>query len=89
MSTRTLMSRALTVGLLLLGAAVILLPFIWMLSLSVKPADEIFQRGFQLIPSRFEWQNYTEAFTEVPIFRFLLNGFIVCTGILVFQMKHV
>lgn len=71
---------------LLLGAAVVLLPFVWMVSLSLKPADEIFTRGIDLLPSRLEWQNYVDAFTQVDLARYLINGVIVCGGILVFQM---
>jgi len=71
---------------LLLGAAVVLLPFVWMVSLSLKPADEIFTRGIDLLPSRLEWQNYVDAFTQVDLARYLMNGVIVCGGILVFQI---
>ena len=86
MSRRRLLTRALGATLLLLGAAAVLLPFVWMLSLSLKPADEIFTPGVDLLPSRIEWENYLEAFTEVQLARFLLNGAIVCLGILFFQI---
>lgn len=69
-----------------LGAVLVLLPFVWMLSLSVKPAAEIFAPGIDLLPSRIEWRNYAKAFAEVPLFRFLFNGMVVCAGILVFQI---
>lgn len=71
---------------LLAGAALILLPFFWMISLSLKPADEIFAPGINFFPSRFEWQNYAKAFQAVPLFQFLMNGFIVCAAILFFQI---
>lgn len=72
--------------LLILGAAIVLLPFFWLLSVSLKPADEIFTPHIDLLPSRIEWSNYVRAFTEVPLARFLLNGVIVCGGILVLQI---
>ena len=81
-----LFSRGFALALLLLGAAIILLPFFWMLSLSLKPADEIFQNGIHLLPTRFEWGNYAEAFSKMPLWRFLMNGVIVCAGILVLQI---
>ena len=80
------LSRAVSFGLLLLGAAIILLPFFWMISLSLKPADEIFQDSIQLLPSHFEWSNYVVAFTKMPLWRFLINGIIVCGGILILQI---
>jgi len=78
--------RPLSLLALLLGAAVVLLPFFWMVSLSLKPADEIFSARVDLLPSRLAWENYATAFTEVPLARFLMNGVIVCGGILVFQV---
>lgn len=86
MSAGQFTGRAFTVSLLILGALVVLLPFAWMLSLSLKPADEIFSPGIDLFPSRIEWRNYVMAFQAVPLLRFLLNGVIVCSGILFFQI---
>lgn len=80
------LSRLLAAAALIAGAGLVLLPFIWMLSLSLKPASEIFADGIAILPSRIEWTNYVRAFTEVPLARFLINGVIVCTGILVFQI---
>jgi multiple sugar transport system permease protein len=77
---------ALALAALLLGAALVFLPFFWMLSLSLKPADEIFSAGVDLLPSRIEWRNYVAAFTDVPLSLYLLNGAVVCGGILVFQL---
>lgn len=69
------------------GAAVFLLPFVWMLSTSFKPATEIFTDGFQLLPHHWAAvENYTKALTAVPLLRFLLNGAIVCGAILVLQL---
>jgi multiple sugar transport system permease protein len=77
---------AIALAALLLGAALVFLPFFWMLSLSLKPADEIFSAGVDLLPSRIEWRNYVAAFTDVPLSLYLLNGALVCLGILVFQL---
>ena len=72
--------------LLILGALLILLPFFWMISLSLKPADQIFAPGINFIPNRWEWSNYIKAFQSVPLFQFLKNGVIVCGAILFFQI---
>lgn len=86
MSARFSIGEVVTVPFVVLGAVLVLLPFVWMLSLSVKPAAEIFAPGIDLLPSRIEWRNYAKAFAEVPLFRFLFNGMVVCAGILVFQI---
>lgn len=86
MSTKEAFKNGVILAFLLAGAALILLPFFWMVSLSLKPADEIFAPGIDFFPSRLEWRNYTKAFQEVPLLRFLMNGVIVCGAILFFQI---
>ncbi len=84
--SRRMISRSVSTLLLLAGATLILLPFLWMLSLSLKPQDEIFASTIALFPSRLEWGNYVKAFTETNIPLFLWNGFVVVAGILFFQL---
>lgn len=86
MRTREAVKNGVMLAFLLAGAALILLPFFWMVSLSLKPADEIFAPGINFFPSRLEWRNYTKAFQAVPLLRFLANGVIVCGAILFFQI---
>ena len=74
-------------GALIVSAAFALVPFIWMLSLSLKPPEEIFQPEFHLWPQSFQGlENYRIAFTAAPMFRFLLNGIFVCATIFLLQM---
>ncbi|MCY4486338.1 MAG: carbohydrate ABC transporter permease [Deltaproteobacteria bacterium] len=86
MRARFSLGQAIMLAFLAVGAALVLLPFVWMLSLSIKPPAEIFAPGIDLVPSRIEWRNYLKAFAEVPLFRFLFNGVVVCAGILFFQI---
>lgn len=73
--------------LLGLGAVIILAPYAWMLSASLKPGNEIFRASLSLLPEQFyAVENYTKALTAVPLPRFLLNGVLVCALILVFQI---
>ncbi|UPJ47274.1 carbohydrate ABC transporter permease [Bradyrhizobium sp. 200] len=72
---------------LILTAAFALLPFLWMVSLSLKPPEEIFQADFHLWPTAFHGvENYRVALTAAPMFRFLLNGLLVCTAIFALQL---
>ncbi|WP_315832405.1 carbohydrate ABC transporter permease [Bradyrhizobium prioriisuperbiae] len=74
-------------GGLLLTTAFALIPFIWMLSLSLKPQAEIFQPAFHLWPQSFHgFENYRIALTSAPMLRFLLNGLFVCATIFLLQM---
>jgi len=83
---RSLFGRMLSTLLLFAGAAAILLPFAWMLSLAFKPRDEIFSPEIRLLPSRLEWGNFVVALTETDVPLFLWNGFVVVAGILAFQI---
>jgi multiple sugar transport system permease protein len=72
---------------LLATGALTLLPFVWMISLSAKPPEEMFDSGFALLPKHWHlWENYARALTAAPLLRFLLNGAIVCSAILALQL---
>src|SRR5262249_25488551 len=64
-----------------------LMPFFWMVSFSIKPTSEIFTGQLTLFPSHLDGlQNYLRAFTARPLERYLLNGVLVCGGIVFFQI---
>lgn len=72
---------------LVLTGGFILVPFIWMISLSLKPPGEIFQSTFSIFPEQWHAvENYRQALTDAPLPRFLLNGIIICGSILVLQI---
>lgn len=85
MSAR-LLPRAASAALLLAGAAAVLLPFVWMLSLSLKPRNEIFSATVELLPRRPVLDNYLVALTQTDILLYLWNGLVVVVGILAFQL---
>ena len=65
----------LLVGLLLLGVAITLLPYAWMLASSFKPTLEIFSAT--LSPAHPSLDNYTAAIARQPVGRALLNSVIM------------
>ncbi|MEO1779613.1 MAG: carbohydrate ABC transporter permease, partial [Pseudomonadota bacterium] len=74
-------------ALLFLGGWIMVFPFVWMLSSSLKPTDEVFDSDFTLWPRTFAgFENYTKVLFEQPYLTFLMNSFIVCAGILVVQL---
>ena len=52
---------------------VMLLPFAWMLSASLKLSRDVFIFPIQWIPSEPRWQNYVEIWTKVPLALFIYN----------------
>lgn len=55
------------------GAILFLIPFLWMLSSSLKPVDQIFAEPPVWIPKPIEWMNYINAWNALPFSRFLMN----------------
>lgn len=81
-----MLTEALRHAVLLAGAAAMLSPFVVMIAISLKPPGEVFAPVFTLLPEQWHaWQNYRDAFTKVPLARFLLNGFIVTFSIFAVQ----
>ncbi len=79
--------RFVTTVLLFVGAWVMVFPFIWMISSSLKPTDEVYDSDFSVIPKTFKgWENYYGVIFEQPYLVFLMNSMIVCLGILVIQL---
>lgn len=73
--------------LLIAGAILMLLPFVWMISTASKPPSEVFSSELHLIPHRFAlWENLQTAFAKANLWRFLLNGVIVTVSIFVLQV---
>ncbi|MFV0474487.1 MAG: carbohydrate ABC transporter permease [Pikeienuella sp.] len=80
-------AHAIGTALLFLGAWVMLFPYIWMISSSMKPADEVYDADFSIIPETFAGlQNYGDVLFGQPYPRFMLNSLIVCVGILLVQL---
>lgn len=72
---------------LICSSALMLLPFAWMFSLSMKSPEEAFQSTFNFIPHSFYgFENYARALTEAPLVRYIENGIFVCSSILFLQI---
>jgi multiple sugar transport system permease protein len=74
-------------ALLSVVALLALAPYIWMLSVSIKPQDEVFKASLSLWPQNpAMMQNYGKVLATIPIGTYIVNGLIVCAGILFFQI---
>lgn len=52
-------------GLLLLGTAIVIIPFLWMVSTSLKTQDQLFTRVINFIPDPAVPANYTEVWARL------------------------
>lgn len=60
-----------------LGAVAMLLPFVWMVSTSLKTGEATFVMPPQLIPTAPTLENYRDIFAAVPMAQFLINSIFV------------
>jgi multiple sugar transport system permease protein len=56
-----------TYVLLGLGAAIVLVPFLWMIKTSLTAETRLFQFPPQLFPDPVVWRNYIEAWNALPV----------------------
>ena len=60
-------------AMLIIFAGIVLIPFFWMLSTSLKSPSELFVHPPRWIPDPIKWSNYPDAWTALPFNRFLIN----------------
>ncbi len=72
-STNRLIQNIIIYILLALLAVIMLVPFVWMLSASVKPNKDIFIIPYEWITKQPKWSNYIEIWTRIPLMRYAMN----------------
>ncbi|HHY99214.1 MAG TPA: carbohydrate ABC transporter permease [Firmicutes bacterium] len=62
---------------LIAGAVIFAFPFVWLVSTSLKPDDQLFLFPPTFIPRPVRWDNYTRMLQYLPFFQFLKNTLYV------------
>ncbi len=75
---RDALSQIAAHALLIAMSLVFSIPFLWLVSSSLKPNEQLFKIPPQWIPRPVMWSNYPEALTYIPYFRYLRNTAYVC-----------
>ena len=70
MSTRTLKSRVTIYTVLTILAALMVIPFFWMLFASFKNSNEVFSIPMRILPETWRYQNYQEIWKKIPLLTF-------------------
>ncbi|MBY5437592.1 carbohydrate ABC transporter permease [Rhizobium leguminosarum] len=52
---------------------IMLMPFAWMLSASLKLSRDVFAFPIEWIPAEPQWQNYVDIWTKIPLALFIYN----------------
>jgi multiple sugar transport system permease protein len=72
-SASTKIIKAFSYGLLVLGAILCVLPFLWMISTSLKPTEMVFSVPPRWLPNPVEWENYSTVLSKVNFGKYGLN----------------
>ena len=70
-------------ALLVLVALVFLVPFAWLVSMSLKPESQVFATSVIWIPHPVMWSNYAGALNEFPFLRYFTNTMIICIFVVI------
>ena len=62
---------------LILGVLFVTIPYLWMLSASLKEEREIYEPGLNFLPNSLYLQNYIDIIQDYQIVRWLANSFLI------------
>lgn len=66
-----------------------IIPFVWMVSTSIKSIGETLTNPPIFIPSEFHFENYVKAWKSGPFLRFFLNSALITLACMVLQLLFV
>ena len=73
--------------LLILITALMVIPFLWMLSASIKNNADVFKvNPFQFIPDEPRWDNYIRIWTKIPLMHFIGNTVFLTIVVTLLQL---
>jgi multiple sugar transport system permease protein len=65
---------------LIVGAAVVAVPFLWMFTTSLQTRAETYTNA-SIFPTSWHWENYAQAWEAAPFGQYYLNSAIMAAGI--------
>lgn len=72
--------------ILILGASIMLIPFIWMLSTSFKDLNEVFVFPPELFGKRLKWENYLNISKRFDFLAYFANSMKVAAWVVICQV---
>jgi len=73
-----------TLYVLLIAASIVLiLPFLWVISTSLKGDQQIFAIPPEFIPATFHWENYSLVFERMPFIKYFLNSTFISVATII------
>ncbi|MFG6383084.1 MAG: carbohydrate ABC transporter permease [Lachnospiraceae bacterium] len=86
-SRNALIGKIVLYIVLLIITALMVIPFLWMLSASIKSNREVFiMDPFEWIPKVPRWENYADIWTKIPLLTFVKNTVILTIVVTFLQL---
>ncbi|MBS6007559.1 MAG: carbohydrate ABC transporter permease [Clostridium baratii] len=79
-------SKVILILINIIAAIIIIFPLIYALNLSFMTPGEISEFPPKLIPSKITFENFKAALNTVPLFRFIINSFVVSIVVTIGQV---
>jgi len=76
-SSSEYIGRLIVYTLLLIGAIIMISPFAFLISSSLKVETQVFQYPIQWIPNPVRWMNYVDALTQKPFILYFKNTMVI------------
>ncbi len=73
-------------ALLTVVCLLVLVPFVWMISSSLKQDNQVFTVPTQWVPQEFVWSNYVDIWTRIPLLSYLRNSAFLAITITFLQV---
>ena len=86
LNVRNAIGKAVVYGLLGAGSIIILMPFAWMISTSLKDLSHVFRWPPEFIPNPVVWSNYPTALTKLPFDIYLGNTLLIVGATLIGEL---
>jgi len=80
------LSRGATYAFLIAAALLMIAPFLWSVSTSLKQPGDVFAYPPKLLPDPVTFQNYIDVFTKLTFDRYFLNSVIVTVSVVVLNV---
>ena len=71
------LERLIILVILIVGAVIMILPFAFLISSSLKVETQVFQFPIQWIPNPVRWMNYADALTQKPFVSYFTNTMVI------------
>ncbi len=84
---KAVLGKVIVYVILILIALIMIIPFLWMLSASIKSDREVFQMNpFVWIPENPKWSNYSDIWTKIPFAKFVANTVFLTIVVTLLQL---